>query len=358
MNLKLWNTQGVVLEQKKEPALSRDLQQLFGSQPVPATAQPLKEGEEVSLKRLIRLCEEASIIDERDGEPLADILRRWIGKKCAHIIGDAIDDEPYVSSQTNPMMKLSSDAAYGLRLLKNALNPKIAEFAVYREMYYLNCRVPTKIEEFAVRKMGGKYPMEKRAVRRLGDDVLTVGVCALIHLARAAKEGSVQNSCFVTVAGNCVGNPSNLEVTIGTPVSALLDRCGLISDPTVICLGSAMKGISVLDANNTLVRPNTNAVIALRESKQNLRHMDCIGCGRCLEVCPEGLNPMELYRAASTNRRSTATTLGLKRCIGCSACSYICPSRLELSDLFQTKKVKWGTKSKNQKEEEVSGHDC
>lgn len=359
MNLKLWNTQGVILEQKKEPAISRDLQQLFSSQPAAAAAQPLKEGEEqeVTLERLIRLCEEASIIDERDGLPLADILRRWIDRKCSRIIGDAIDEEPYVSSQTNPMMKLSSDAAYGLRLLTGALKPKTAEFAVYREMYYLNCRVPTKIEEFVVRKMGGKYPMERRAVRRLGDNVLTVGVCALIHLARAAKEGTVQSSCFVTVAGNCIGNPSNLEVTIGTPVSALLDRCGLISDPTVICLGSAMKGIAVVDADNTLVRPNTNAVIALRESKKNLRHMDCIGCARCLEVCPEGLNPMELYRAVSTNRRHTADTLGLQRCIGCATCSYICPSRLELSDRFQTKKMKWSTSTKHQKEGEVSEGD-
>ncbi len=351
-NLKLWSTKGVILEQKKEPALSRDLQQLFSSQPA-ATIEPLKEGEEVTLERLIRLCEEANIIDEHDGKPLAQILCKWSKKTCKQIIGDAIDDEPYVSSQTNPMMKLSADAAYGLRLLQTALTPKSCEFAVYKEMYYLNCRIPTKIEEFKVKKMGGKYPMEQRAVRRLGDDVLTVGVCALIHLARAAKEGTVQSSCFVTVAGNCIGNPANLEVTIGTPVSALLDRCGLIAEPTYLSIGSAMKGIAVLDADNTLVRPTTNAVIAIKESKPNLRRMDCIGCGRCLEVCPEDLNPMELYRAAATNRRETAKHLGMDRCIGCAACSYICPSRLELSDMIQSKAEKW-----NLKPQEVEGHEA
>ena len=350
-NLKLWNTKGVVLEQKKEPALSRDIQQLFSSQP-PATIEPLKEGETVTLERLIRLSEDANIIDEHDGIPLADVLRKWSKKTCSCIIGDAIDDEPYVSSQTNPMMKLSADAAYGLRLLQTALTPKNCEFAVYKEMYYLNCRIPTKIEEFKVKKMGGKYPMEQRAVRRLGDDVLTVGVCALIHLARAAKEGTVQSSCFVTVAGNCVGNPANLEVTIGTPVSALLDRCGLIAEPTYLSIGSAMKGIAVLDVDNTLVRPTTNAVIAIKEIKPNLRRMDCIGCGRCLEVCPEDLNPMELYRAAATNRRETAKRLGMDRCIGCSACSYICPSRLELSDMILSKREKW-----ERREQEVTSHE-
>lgn len=352
MNLKsLFNTRGIILEQRKEPALSREVQLFSGSQPVVNTAQPLKEGEEVTLDRLISLCEEANIIDERDGEPLADILRSWKDRPCGKIVGDGIDDEPYVSSQTNPMMKLSADAAYGLRLLQTALKPaETTCFAVYKEMHYLNSRVPTRIEEFPVRRMGGKYPMEQRAVRRLGDDVLTVGVCALIHLARAAKEGTVQTSCFVTVAGNCVGNPTNLEVTIGTPVSAVLDRCGLIADPTVVTLGSAMKGIAVLDMDNTVVRPNTNAVLAIRVSEKNLRRMDCIGCGRCVQVCSEGLNPMELYRAAVTNRRETAHRLGIDHCIGCSACSYICPSRMELSYMIQSKKEKWETSEKAQKE--------
>ena len=136
-NLKFWSRKGVILEQKKEPALSRDLQQFFSSQPTSATAEALKEGETVTLERLIRLSEEANIIDEQDGKPLAKILRKWLTKPCNRIVADAIDDEPYVSSQTNPMMKRSADAAYGLRLLQTALQPKSAEFAVYKEMYYL-----------------------------------------------------------------------------------------------------------------------------------------------------------------------------------------------------------------------------
>ncbi len=342
-NLRSWGTKGIVLDQKKEPALSRDLQQFVSALPTAAasSAEPLKDGETADLNRLIRLCKEANIIDEREGTPLAELLKPWLQKPCKKLVGDAIDDEPYVSSQINPLMKLCADAAYGLRLLQMALKPEQTYFAVYKELYYLNSRVPTKLEEFTVKKVSGKYPMEKRAVYRSGPRTLTVGTGALIHLARAARAGTVQSTCFVTVAGNCIGNPCNLEVTIGTPVSALLDRCGLISEPTYICIGSAIKGIAVLDADNTLVRPNTSSVIALKELKYELRHMDCIGCSRCVEVCPEGLNPMELYRAAATNRRETSIKLGMDYCTGCAACSYVCPSRLELADMIQTKQAKW-----------------
>ena len=341
LNLKFLSTKGIVLEQKKEPALSRDLQLFVDETAESRSIEPLKEGEEADTDRLIRLCADANIVDEREGEELCAILRRWKNKKVACVVGDAIDDEPYVSSQTNPMMRNSAEAAYGLRLLQKAFGAEKAYFAVYREMHYLNCRIPTKIEEFPVRKMGGKYPMEQRAVRRLGDDVLTVGVCALIHLARAAQQGTVQSTCFITVAGNCVGNPCNMEVTIGTSAAKVLERCGLVMDPTSLSINSAMKGRPLEDRENTLIRPETRAIIAIKEAKKNLRHMDCIGCGRCLEVCPENLNPMELYRAASNNRKDTCGDLGIDRCISCSACSYICPSKLEISHIIQYRKEKW-----------------
>ena len=41
MKLKLWNTKGIILEQKKEPALSRDLQQFTSSQPTAPAIEPM-----------------------------------------------------------------------------------------------------------------------------------------------------------------------------------------------------------------------------------------------------------------------------------------------------------------------------
>ena len=57
----------------------------------------------------------------------------------------------------------------------------------------------------------------------------------------------------------------------------------------------------------------------------------CIGCGRCVEACPSGLNPHKLYQCITTNHSQKAISLGLHSCIGCSSCSYICPSRLDLA---------------------------
>jgi len=353
LKLTLGSNKGLILEQKKEPALSRDLEELLVEPELLAAmdeqeepVEPLDPAEELTPLRLYRLCRQANIIDEREGQPLEKLLRRYEGRKLNALVGDAIDDEPYVSSQTNPLMKLSAQAAYGLELLERAFAPKRAYFAVYKEMYYLNSRIPTKIGKYQVRRIGGKYPMEQRAVNRLGKDVLTVGVCALIHLARAAQEGRRQHSCFVTVAGNCVSHAANVEVTIGTPLQKLLDHCGLLADPLQLAIGSALKGQPVADPLEETAQPRTRALLAIRETAE-LRHpMDCIGCGRCVGVCPENLNPIQLYRAARNGRRQTAGALGLFHCSGCAACSYVCPSRLELSDLLQRRQAQWREEAK------------
>ena len=78
--------------------------------------------------------------------------------------------------------------------------------------------------------------METRAFRSLGKQTFIAGAASLLHLHRAITEGRVQTT-FVTVAGNCVTNPRNFEVSIGTPVSSLLERSGLLREPSYILEG-------------------------------------------------------------------------------------------------------------------------
>ena len=105
----------------------------------------------------------------------------------------------------------------------------------------------------------------------------------------------MQTTSFVTVAGNCVTNPRNFEVSIGTPVSSLLERSGLLREPSYILEGGAMHGIRISDPDHTLIRASTSSILAFRVDRQEQLY-SCIGCGRCVEACPSGLNPHKLYQ--------------------------------------------------------------
>ena len=59
---------------------------------------------------------------------------------------------------------------------------------------------------------------------------------------------------------------------------------------------------------------------------------NCIRCGKCRNVCPEGLSPDLLYKHLVENyhlpKEICATSL---LCSHCSVCNSVCPSRLPLS---------------------------
>ena len=214
--------------------------------------------------------------------------------------------------------------------LASALGATDRFIAVYKNMSLTDIKIPAFIESVQVRQMSGRYPMETRAFRSLGKQTFIAGAASLLHLHRAITEGKVQTTSFVTVAGNCVTNPRNFEVSIGTPVSSLLERSGLLREPSYILEGGAMHGIRINDPDHTLIRASTSSILAFRVDRQEQLY-SCIGCGRCVEACPSGLNPHKLYQCITTNHSQKAISLGLHSCIGCSSCSYICPSRLDLA---------------------------
>ena len=100
---------------------------------------------------------------------------------------------------------------------------------MYRHILDSNFGIPSKIGKYRVKKIGGRYPAESRVYRHIpkGKNSVIVGACAMLHLARAAEESRKMTSCFITVAGDVVKNPRNVEVPIGKTEEKILELCGL-----------------------------------------------------------------------------------------------------------------------------------
>lgn len=113
-------------------------------------------------------------------------------------------------------------------------NPKIY-FAIYKNLSDLDLKtkLPKDIDGVEIRRIHGRYPAEFRTMDDFDSDgpAVLIGVCSLIHLYRAVYEHRIQSTCFVTVAGTCVANPTNLEVSIGMTPTQLFERCGLAEEP-------------------------------------------------------------------------------------------------------------------------------
>jgi len=324
---------GVVLhQQQKEPAFTSEiLLHPRVIQRVIPDMTPYSDIDSATPDDIISAAKRAEIIDERDGKELFRKLMMCTGKN-AFILVDALDDEPYISSQMGPMIHLSDECIGGLRLVQKAVDSNNADVLVYRSLNSLDTRIPFSVGGVPVRKVGGKYPADGQKnslVKRKGVLYVYIGACALIHLYRAVYGARMHTTAFVTVAGNCITRPRNVEVNMGVSVQEVLDFCGLSDTPTRVVVGGSMTGQAIKDTEKTRITATTRGILALKEDENDKKYI-CIGCGRCVEGCPVGLNPMMIYKALKKDKYIMAENLGRGDCIGCMTCSYLCPAKLNL----------------------------
>ncbi|MFV0498218.1 MAG: 4Fe-4S dicluster domain-containing protein [Candidatus Fimivivens sp.] len=334
--MKTNSSKGILLEQNKEPGLSREIKWLPGLEiptqkidtPVSPTPELLAPYEIVSIAR------EAKIVDESDGRKLWKKLAKAARDGISGIVVDALDDEPYISSQLGPVLQFPEQLAQGVALAKRAVGASKSVIEIYRNLFDLDTQIPPNISGVQVQRISGAYPAEYRSKRQMKrDNVLIIGACALLHLRRAAYEGICQTSCYLTVAGDCIANAGNYEVPIGCSIAQVLYAAGTIANPKRIVAGGSMTGFGITDPNKVFVSETTRGVLAFAEEFKDMGY-SCIGCGRCTDFCPEGLSPYFIYKVMHTAQKRYLSRADAQLCTGCGTCSYVCPAKLDLAQVM------------------------
>ena len=326
------NNKGITLEQYKEPMFSRKIIRLPVCDKIPVKAPEEKKiaPEKLADSDILVIARNAKIIDEYDGEHLWKKIYNAVLDNKTSVIIDAIDDEPYISSQISPAIEYSSQLAKGIALLKKALGTDDVKIEVYKNFLELDTKIPAEIGGVKVDFVGGTYPVEQRAHRaKRKKNASIFGVCSILALYKAVYEGMYHTTCYVTVAGDCIANPANYEVPIGYTVADVLSDAGLLAEPKRIIVGGSMTGVAVNDGSKVAVGATTRAILAFHDEFKKMEEA-CIGCGRCANVCPQNLAPFTIYQVLKRRKYDSLALLNADRCISCGLCSYICPAKLEL----------------------------
>lgn len=141
---------------------------------------------------------------------------------------------------------------------------------------------------------------------------------------------------YVHITGDCLRSAAMFRVRIGTTVGSLAEQCGgFAKTPAKIIINGLVTGCAI----STLETPITKYVKSVSfipfSQVHNQQTSNCVRCGRCRAICPEGLLPDLLFRH-QTGGKSVGTDLVFTAnlCTNCNLCNSACPSRLPLSQVI------------------------
>ena len=279
------------------------------------------------------------------------------GQYCDTIILNGAECETHLTADHRLMLENSERIVDGLRAAMRALDVKTGIIAIEDNK-------PDAIEAMRkaasgrtgveIRPLKTKYPQggEKQLIyvvtgrevptAKLPLDVhvivLNVGTAAAI--ADAVIDGKPLVSRITTVTGH-VNNPSNFRIPIGTFAADIIGECGgYAGEEGKIVLGGAMTGMPAPTDLVPLGKANNGVVVYSRKEAQALEESPCIRCGRCVEVCPIGLNPYKMKYLCDADDLKAAAEANVMDCVVCGSCSYICPAHRFLTPSFKNTKDK------------------
>ncbi|MCM1320743.1 MAG: 4Fe-4S dicluster domain-containing protein [Bacteroides sp.] len=142
---------------------------------------------------------------------------------------------------------------------------------------------------------------------------------------------------IVQISGEPLASGGMFRVKIGTPIRNLLEECGLMphSDVKVIVNGM-LGGFDVCDIDAPVTKRVKSISVVPVRSPSDLAQSDCMRCGYCRGVCPNGLHPESIYADYKENRSlPEMTETSIRLCSQCGLCSAVCPSRIPLHQIIK-----------------------
>lgn len=304
---------------------------------LPLKNQPAFPMYNLTADDIISLAYEYGVRDEIDGVSLHVKLRKMRESHVSTVIGDAMEDEPLASSRTALVIQRTDEVVKGLELAQKAVGAADSEVWVYGEMGDIRSKIPRQYRETTFRRPSIPYPARYNLITKgKAKENQFIGVGALYHLYRAVAYHRPQNTCFLTIGGDCIAAPVNVEAPLGTPLHQLLVFGGISEEPARVVMGGAMTGVCV--DNLTLPIGYTTGSLYAFYDRAPSRYLECCGCGKCVNICPAGLLPYALYKNSRSGQWEACDRFGVKDCLECGLCSYICASRVDLMTYIKNAK--------------------
>ncbi|MBQ9757102.1 MAG: electron transport complex subunit RsxC [Clostridia bacterium] len=320
-----------------------------------------KDWRDMSPKEIVEVVREAGVVGLGGATfPTHIKLSPPEGKKVEYVIINGAECEPYLTSDHRAMLETPEEIIEGLKIMLKVFGlktgyigievnkpdaiEKMAEYAekekdVEIRVVALKTKYPQGSEKHLIKAVTGREVPSGKLPVDVGTVVDNIDTCAAI--ARVFMYGTPLLKRIVTVSGDCVQNPSNFRVRIGTNVQDVIEKCGGFIKPAAkVIIGGPMMGVAISDVDIPIIKGSAGILGFSADAVAKKKVQNCLRCGRCAEGCPMNLLPNALKDAVLLEDMEKLNKLGVMDCIQCGSCTYVCPAEQTPLQYIRTGKAK------------------
>ena len=279
-------------------------------------------------------------------------------KSIDYVIVNAAECEPYITSDYRRLVEQPLEVIEGLKIVLKLFDNAKGVIAVENNKPDVidNLKKLTKDEEnINVAELKTKYPQgsERHIIyavtkRKINSSMLPAdagcivdNVDTIYNIYRAVKFNKPLTERIVTVSGDGINSPCNLEVPFGTSHTQLIKEAGGMDENVEkIISGGPMMGQAMFSLDVPVIK-GSSALLAFKQDEISRATVtNCLNCGKCAMVCPEGLICAKLAHAADADDMEAFVKMHGMECIECGTCNYNCPANRNITQSVRTMKRK------------------
>lgn len=290
------------------------------------------------------------------------------GHPIETLILNGVECEPYITCDDMLMRERADEIVAGAKIMRHALHAHQVLIAIEDnkpqaiaamqqatasaegiEVAVVPTRYPQGGEKQLIKVLTGKECPSHGLPFQIGIVVQNVATAYAIH--RAINHCQPLVSRIVTISGDGVKEPCNLEVPIGTPLQHLLEQCGgTTGNVERVVIGGPLMGFAVHSTAVPVIKTSNCILVTRKPATAPAPEMPCIRCGACAEACPVELLPQQLYWHARAKEFDKTQEYDLFDCIECGCCAYVCPSNIPLVHYYRFAKTEiWAQEREKEK---------
>mgnify|MGYP002712973118 FL=1 len=270
-----------------------------------------------------------------------------------YLLINGVECEPYLTADHRLMLEKADEIIVGIQILMKALHINKAVIGIEnnkRDAIDVLKKAATDDDRIQVAALQVKYPQgsEKQLIKAIVKREVPIGglpidVGVIVHnvgtifaIYQAVQYNQPLTERVVTVTGKNLENASNFWVKIGTPIKDLVEEVGGLPEGTrKIVNGGPMMGKAIKNTDVPVTKGTSGILVISEDEASRQEPKSCIRCGKCVFVCPMGLEPHLLMNLTEKGLYERAASEDVMTCIECGSCSYVCPSHRPLLDYIR-----------------------